>query len=59
MTARRIDPGDRGKSICRCGHTGDGPNSEHDARYAEGHGPCLRCDCPQFTWARYRKESRS
>ena len=38
------------KSLCGCGHTGDGPHSEHAARFAEGHGPCKRCACKQFTW---------
>jgi hypothetical protein len=41
------------KSMCKCGHSGDGPESQHDPRYAEGHGPCHveGCDCEQFTWA--------
>ncbi len=43
------------KSICRCGHPGDGPNSDHAARFAEGHGACrvTGCACPQFTWLRW------
>ncbi len=43
------------KSICECGHTGDGPRSDHAARFAEGHGRCTvtGCGCPQFTWARF------
>jgi len=49
------------KSICTCGHTGDGPKSQHnDGPFNAGHGECLQtrrvpggtkaCDCPQFTW---------
>ncbi len=38
------------KSICQCGHTGDGPNSEHSDTFQEGHGACNECDCVQFTW---------
>jgi hypothetical protein len=41
------------KSICRCGHTGDGANSEHAGLIARGHGRCLApgCDCEKFSWA--------
>jgi len=40
-------------SRCTCGHTGDGPRSQHDDRYAKGHGACLvdGCLCMQFSWA--------
>lgn len=40
------------KSWCRCGHTGDGPHSQHAVRLAEGHGACQvrGCYCKQFTW---------
>jgi len=38
--------------VCYCGHTGGTEYSQHDARYAEGHGACRVkwCDCKQFTW---------
>ena len=39
---------DKPKSMCYCGHTGDGANSQHGGLM--GHGPCLECDCIQFTW---------
>lgn len=41
------------KSICLCGHTGDGPNSAHGGLI--GHGPCLvdDCACRKFTWASF------
>lgn len=46
------------KSMCRCGHSGDGENSQHGPStnvhgtvLAEGHGPCKHCDCTKFTWA--------
>ena len=43
------------KSLCVCGHAGDGPNGQHADRCAPGHGPCLMpgCGCTQFTWMRY------
>lgn len=39
------------KSVCSCGHTGDGPNSQHEIHFQQGHGKCMLCDCPKFTWA--------
>jgi len=45
------------KSICTCGHSGDGNNSfhadDHGPEIAPGHGACIRagCDCKQFRWA--------
>lgn len=38
--------------MCSCGHTGDGPHSEHADRYAEGHGACTVAGCGyrQFSW---------
>lgn len=47
---------DRGKSICRCGHTGDGPGSAHTATVQDGHGACRKrgCACAKFTWAAWR-----
>lgn len=41
------------KSICVCGHTGDGPGSFHAGTI--GHGFCLSvgCKCPKFTWDRF------
>lgn len=42
------------KSVCYCGHTGDGANSQHDTapRSGEGHGECTvaTCGCTRFTW---------
>jgi len=46
------------KSICRCGHTGDGDNSEHTDVGQPGHGGCrihgCRCDC--FVWNGFTPE---
>ncbi len=42
------------KSICSCGHTGDGNKSWHeDNGPAQGHGSCghAGCRCTKFTWA--------
>ena len=42
------------KSICKCGHTGDGHNSEHASGIINpGHGHCLKCACEWFSWARW------
>jgi|PlaIllAssembly_1097288.scaffolds.fasta_scaffold14217_4 hypothetical protein len=42
------------RSFCVCGHTGDGPNSEHeDTNLESGHGPCKECMCERFTWERF------
>ena len=41
------------KSVCQCGHSGDGLKSEHgDRPYSNGHGACKvpGCNCDQFTW---------
>lgn len=57
------------KSICLCGHTGDGAGGEHSdialscdlqtSQRAPGHGACtaLHCGCRQFTWARFIKQT--
>ena len=47
------------KSVCTCGHTGDGPNSQHADSISHGHGRCTveGCDCEQFTWARFVDDS--
>ncbi len=50
------------KSVCSCGHTGDGAGSEHLNTYgpdlSPGHGPCLvpGCECRKFTWEDFRPE---
>jgi hypothetical protein len=48
------------KSLCTCGHTGDGENSEHQTLYevAPGKGKCTinNCFCDRFTWARFTKK---
>jgi hypothetical protein len=45
------------KSRCRCGHTGDGPGSQHDGGVVAGHGSCLECAaCVKFTWAQWTPE---
>lgn len=46
---------DAPRSICICGHLGDGRNSEHkDSSMTPGHGRCRECDCEKFTWERWR-----
>ena len=47
------------KSICVCGHTGDGENSQHgNENYSFGSGRCLvpGCDCARFTWKGWTKK---
>ena len=41
------------KSVCACGHPGDGPDSQHTG--VNGHGACFHagCKCKQFTWSRF------
>jgi len=41
------------KSMCRCGHVGDGKHSEHANAIALGHGACNECGCLRFSWARW------
>jgi hypothetical protein len=41
------------KSVCTCGHHGDGNASWHDGSGpARGHGSCFHpgCSCQKFTW---------
>lgn len=43
----------RGRSVCTCGHVGDGPHSQHrDCRSSAGHGACSvrGCSCRKFRW---------
>lgn len=45
------------KSVCLCGHTGDGDESQHDDNeVALGHGECLVCKCEKFTWVAFLPE---
>lgn len=46
------------RSVCVCGHTGDGFNSEHEDSIVGGHGSCTveGCDCQQFTWGGFLEE---
>lgn len=50
------------KSYCKCGHLGDGDNSDHiisTDRFgrvtAQGHGPCkvAGCSCSKFAWDKF------
>ncbi len=49
---------DKAKSVCSCGHLGDGPSSEHGDTFSHGHGPCMveGCDCHKFTWVKFTPE---
>lgn len=44
------------KSVCTCGHRGDGCASDHAG--VLGHGRCLYagCKCTKFTWKRWTHE---
>jgi hypothetical protein len=37
-------------TLCRCGHTGDAENTEHQDTFQPGHGRCKICECIKFTW---------
>jgi hypothetical protein len=43
------------RSVCSCGHTGDGPKSEHKDTFTPGHGACKvrGCNCVRFTWVEF------
>ena len=47
------------KSVCTCGHSGDGMKSDHQDRFGAGHGACKVCKCAQFTWKGWTDEFRS
>ncbi len=55
MKQSKIEEVRQPKSMCTCGHTGDGYSSEHASVKigALGHGRCLRCHCKQFTWSKW------
>lgn len=39
------------KSICECGHLGDGPGAEHGGIIGRGACTAKRCGCGKFIWA--------
>jgi hypothetical protein len=42
------------KSICKCGHLGDGEGGDHeDGILLKGHGRCKICDCKMFEWKKF------
>jgi len=47
----------RPKSICKCGHSGDGRKSAHmpldGPLIIAGQGSCTKCDCVKFTWKKF------
>jgi hypothetical protein len=45
------------KSMCQCGHNGDGPDSNHEDSLIPGHGACNMpgCDCKKFRWAKFNR----
>jgi hypothetical protein len=51
------------KSICQCGHTGDGEGSQHSSSgvWSAGHGACVvpGCSCLRFRWERFREAYRT
>jgi hypothetical protein len=53
---KKLDGYGKGKSICACGHLGDGVPSSHAG--IEGHGGCMvdGCPCQRFTWSGWTKE---
>ena len=54
-----MDEYNKPKSICTCGHNGDGPKSKHkDILDNDGGGECKvkGCSCSRFTWANFTEE---
>ena len=47
------------RSRCTCGHTGDGPHSQHYGII--GHGACAvkDCECTKFTWSEFLADPKS
>ncbi len=35
--------------MCRCGHV----RTRHYDTLSPGHGQCLSCQCPRFTWVKH------
>lgn len=46
------------KSLCTCGHTGDGVGSDHATVLLPGSGACMEddCSCDHFHWAGWTPE---
>lgn len=47
------------RSLCVCGHTGDGERSQHgNENFNSGSGECLvnGCGCARFTWKGWTKK---
>lgn len=59
----RFDKG--GRSVCSCGHLGDGDDSQHlgvgTPFGAGGHGACTvpGCECQKFTWVGWKPEAEA
>lgn len=49
---------DKAKSLCSCGHTGEGTTSDHRDGFAPGYGPCKvkGCSCTKFSWVSFTPE---
>ena len=51
------------RSLCTCGHSGDGDLSAHTAGFvgSPGHGTCYisNCGCKQFTWSSFTEDFQS
>lgn len=55
-----------GRSVCSCGHLGDGEDSQHLGTgippfVSGGHGACTvpGCECQRFTWVRWKPEAEA
>jgi len=62
MTVLEAMKFDGPKSLCQCGHRGDGPVSMHrDLHMGEGKGPCIAkgCRCQQFVWKKFRTDFKA
>lgn len=55
MNKPKDNSADRKIGRCKCTHTGDGPDTEHEDQEilglpVPGHGKCKLCECEMFTW---------
>jgi hypothetical protein len=48
-----LPPAEAPQSVCRCRHTGDGPESQHAGTIGYGYCTVEECPCTKFTWIEF------